>query len=156
MKLNQSEFFQANQVDGKITDQQAMQMLFLPEGDTAQADSGVPDAEEVTKPEDQKATSQPEPADKPADPPATETPAQADPVAQVILAKDGVHTIPFEKLTEARAAEQHWKEVAAQMQAQLEAAQKQPPAAQAPATPNEGTQEATGEDLFGDFSEEAL
>lgn len=153
MKLNQSEYFEANQVDGQLTDAQRMHMLSLPEGDTAQAEIGdPPDAETVGKPAAQEATSQPEPAKAPADPPA------ADPVAQVILAKDGVHTIPFEKLAEARAAEQHWKEVAAQAQAQLEALNKQPAAPAAPATPPAGdtTQPATGEDLFGDFSEEAL
>lgn len=146
MKLNQSEFFQANQVDGVLTDAQAMAMLSLPEGDTAQADSGVPDAAPVTPPAAQEATNQPPAA--PADP--------AAPAAQVILAKDGIHTIPFEKLTEARAAEQHWKEVAAQMQAQLEAAKAQPPAAQAPAAQAGETPPAIDADLFGDFSEEAL
>lgn len=150
MKLSQSEFFEANAVNGRLTDEQTMQMLELPEGDTAQAESGEPDAAPVTTPVDAAAT-QPAPADKPVDPPAADKAA-----APVILAKDGVHTIPFEKLTEARASEQHWKSVAAQMQAQLEAMQQQAPAAQARAAPNEETQAAAGEDLFGDFSEEAL
>lgn len=151
--MNQSEFFDANQVDGQLTDVQAMHMLSLPEGDTAQAEIGAPDADAAKQPQDPVDEKQPEPA-KPADPAATD-PAQADPVAQVILAKDGVHTIPFEKLTEARAAEQHWKDVAQQAQAQLEALTKAP-AATAPAAPDVQAQPAIGDDLFGDFSEEAL
>ena len=156
MKLNQSEYFEANQVDGRLTDAQAMQLLTLPEGDTAKADSDVPDVAAVTKPADTAATSQPTPATTPAEPAATD-PAQAEPANQVILAKDGIHTIPFEKLTEARNAEQHWKSVAQQAQEQLEALTKAPPAAKAPAVDPAGdTQPATGEDLFGDFSAEAL
>lgn len=151
MKLNQSEYFEANQVEGQLTDQQRMHMLSLPEGDTAQADSDdAPTVAAVKQPEP-VATSQPTPAEPPVEPKATE------PAAQVILAKDGVHTIPYEKLTEARTAEQHWKDVAQQATAQLEALTKAQSAAPAPAAQPEGaTQPAADEDLFGDFSEDAL
>lgn len=131
----QTEFFVANAVDGNLSDAQMMQMLSLPEGDSAQAQVSVPAAEATPEPAlpvvDVKAV---EPEPKP-----------------VILAKDGVHTIPFEKLTEAREAEQHWKQVALDAQAKLEA-QKAAPVEQVPA----GTPEVEDEDLFGDFSEEGI
>lgn len=144
-----------------LTDAQMAELLSLPEGDTA------PDAE----------SGQPEPtpapvAEKTAETaPETETTQPAAPTdaqAQVILAKDGVHTIPYDKLVEARDAEKQWR-------AQAEAAQKQLAEMQAKfqrdnlqqqtanATPEQ--LEAQAEDaiskgvdpsLFGDFSEEAI
>ena len=131
----QTEFFVANAVDGNLSDAQMMQMLSLPEGDSAQAQVSVPAAEAT-----------PEPAL-----PVVEVKAVEPEPKPVILAKDGVHTIPFEKLTEAREAEQHWKQVALDAQAKLEA-QKAAPVEQVPA----GTPEVEDEDLFGDFSEEGI
>ncbi len=109
-----------------------MQMLNLPEGDSAKAQVSEPDAEA---------------------PPEPDTPVEVTAVEQkpVILAKDGVHTIDYEKLVEAREAEKHWKQVAAEAQAQLEA-QKAAPAA--PTQPEAAMPEDA--DLFGDFSEEAI
>ena len=125
-------------------------MLELPEGDTAQAESGEPDAAPVTTPVDAAAT-QPAPADKPVDPPAADKAA-----APVILAKDGVHTISYDKLVDAREEAKSWRDIAAQATAQLEALQKAP-AAPAQAAPAGETQQDDGDDNeFGDFSEGAL
>lgn len=124
-------------------------MVMLPEGDsTTPAMESVqgsesPDAVADDKTQTQQAQAEPkvEPEPKP-----------------VILAKDGVHTIPFEQLEaareaerQARAAEEALRAEIAQLQAQL--ASKPAPETQAvPTTPEPGIDK----DLFGDFSEEAL
>lgn len=107
-----------------------MQMLDLPEGDSTP----------VVQSSEPEAAATPEPEAK------IEEKVEAEPV---ILAKDGVHTIPFEKLAEAREAEQHWKKVALEAQQLLEA-QKAAPVAEKVETP------AVEENLFGDFSEESI
>lgn len=131
--VNQSEFFEANQVNGNLSDAQMMAMLSLPEGDSLKEQVSVPAAEAAPEPKAE--------------------PATAETVEPVILAKDGVHTIEYAKLVEAREAEQHWKRVALEAQQLLEAqkAQPQQPVQTSPAEPV--AQEA---DLFGDFSEEAI
>lgn len=131
------EFFEANQVDGKLTDAQAMQMLT--QGDTVQTESGVPNVTAEVKPE---------PVAKVEPEPAAETPP-------VILAKDGVHTIPFEKLTEAREAEKHWKTVAEQAQQQIEALKSATTQA-APAEPAKVETPAAENVDFGDYSDAAI
>lgn len=145
----QSEFFLTNQVDGKLTDEQTMRMLELQEGETGAKtpESGVPDATAAAS----QAPIVQEPVTK--DDPEPVIPAKTEP-EPVILAKDGVHTIPFEKLTEARAAEQHWRDVAAAQTAELEALKQAPPAA-AVAALQEGATEEDG-DVFGDYSETAI
>ena len=80
--MNQAEYFLANQVDGELTEAQTLQMLGLPEGDTPKGDSGEPDTTSETKPAAEVAKVDP------VQEPVVEKP-------QVILAKDGVHTIPF-------------------------------------------------------------
>lgn len=127
----QAEFYEANAVDGNLSDAQMMQMLNLPEGDSAQAQVSVPDAE-----------TPPEPVV-----PVEVTAVEAKPV---ILAKDGVHTIEYEKLVEAREEAKHWKQVALDAQAAKPEAQKAPE----PAVVE--TPSAEDEDLFGDFSEEGI
>lgn len=133
--MNQESFFLANQVNGELSDAQTMQMLDLPEGDSAQAQSSVPDAATTPEPEAQV-------EDKTVE------------SKQVIVAKDGVHTIPYEKLTEAREAEQHWKRVA-QEASQLLEAHKATPAAP-PQVPETAATSEPDTDIFGDYSEEAL
>ena len=131
----QTEFYLANQVDGNLTDAQTMHMLGLPEGDSTQVQIDVPAiaATEVTAPDVDGKTVEPE-----------QTP--------VILAKDGVHTIPFEKLTEAREAERLAKAQAADLLQQLEAL-RNAPAATVAEMPITTTDDA---DVFGDFSEAAI
>ena len=83
------------------------------------------------------------------------------------MARDGVHTIPYEKLEEARKGEQHWKaqaEAAQQQLAELQAqAQARADAGTAPtktdnmvATAEAAIEAGADVGIFGDFSEEAL
>ena len=85
----------------------------------------------------------------------------------VVMARDGVHTIPYEKLEEARKGEQHWKaqaEAAQQQLAELQAqAQARADAGTAPtktdnmvATAEAAIEAGADVGIFGDFSEEAL
>lgn len=158
----QAEYFQEHAVNGELTDAQTLKMLHLPEGDTsATLESGKPDAaasEEATtdevqgKQDDKKEATQAEP----------------DPEKAVVLAKDGVHTIPYEKLTEARGDAKQWKEQAEAALAELEAfkaqAQKRADAGEAPTKTDAQAQTAEAAiieagidpEIFGDFSEEAL
>ena len=85
----------------------------------------------------------------------------------VVLAKDGKHTIPFDRLEKARQGEQHWRaqaEAAQRQLAELQAqAQARADAGQAPtktdnmvATAEAAIEAGVDASLFGDFSEEAL
>lgn len=84
----------------------------------------------------------------------------------VVMAKDGKHTIPFEKLAEARDEAKEWKQRFEEQQAQIAAMQQAAPnVSQAQAENNLQTAqaliEASGNDvdvieLFGDFSEQAI
>lgn len=146
--MNQAEYFLANQVDGELTEAQTLQMLGMPEGDTPTGDSGEPDTTSDAKPAAEVAKVDPVQA------PAAEK-------QPVILAKDGVHTIPFEKLEEARQDGQQWKKTATELQAQVEtyAAQLAEFKAKTDAgvkatepTPVAGMEEVD----FGDYSDEAI
>lgn len=137
--MNQAEFFLANQVNGQLTDAQMLEIMNLPEGDTVESltttDSSQPDAAIVpvayVAKVDETKVIEPEP---------------------MLLAKDGKHVIPYEKLTEAREDAQHWKQVAAEAIAKLEQAPKPTPGATAPAAPDATEDES----LFGDLSDEAV
>ena len=85
----------------------------------------------------------------------------------VVMARDNKHTIPFEKLEEAREGQKHWRAQAEAAQQELEAlkaaAQERADSGQAPT--KQDNQIAAAEaaidagvdpELFGDFSEEAL
>lgn len=148
------------------------------EGDTAAApavaDTGAPaagteastDAPAAAPAAPAPAPAAPAPAPAPADAPtaapaATPAPAAAPAVAEadsVILAKDGKHTIPYQKLVSAREeaksatarAEQAERD-AAQLREQLAKATTAPAAA-----PASAAAPAAASDLFGDFSDQAL
>lgn len=158
----QAEFFEANAVDGKLTDAQMVQFLQLPEGEiefTDNSNSGEPGAAsgkaETTDGSQATGTNE----NKGTEPPPGEA---------VILAKDGKHTIPYTKLVEAREGEKHWKALAEQAQSKLAELQAQAAQRQTDGEAATGTDKAvaaataaidSGEvpaDLFGDFSEEAL
>ena len=157
----QAEYFQANAVDGELTAAQMMELVQLPEGDialapAASANSSVPAAASGAQTQEPIAT-----------PSNTTATAQTEAQAQVILAKDGVHTIPFEKLVEAREEGKHWKAQAQAAQDALAALQAQADAraeAGKAATATDKAVEAASAaieagadpDLFGDFSEEAI
>lgn len=137
--MNQEEFYLANQVDGQLTDAQTMQMLGLPEGDSTQVQSSVPDAAADAEPDTQVDVKAVEPAPQ---------------VTPVLMAKDGVHTIDYQKLVDAREAERVARAQMAEMMQELDALKKAPKTTAPEVTPAE-MQEADG-DLFGDFSEEAI
>lgn len=117
------DFFSTNEVTGALTPEQAAQLLELPhQGDTVEQT-------------EQAAAPAPAPApDTSAAEPNTKTDPAPDELSAdnaVILAKDGKHTIPFDKLAEAResaqlaAAERDAAvQRAAELQAQLDAAKQ--------------------------------
>lgn len=153
--MNQPEFFQQHAVDGILPDHLMAQMLALPEGDMGLGVSPALDGSPTVTTEEPAA-----PTPAPAAPAAT--PAPAEP--QVILARDGVHTIPFERLQEARElaqqAQQRAEEAARQAAALAEENERlraaaTPSSAPAPAqTPAPAP--AEGEGLFGDYSDTAI
>lgn len=132
--------------NGNLSPEHMAQMLSLtPEGDTGdKPDSGEPDAT-AKEPE-----AKPEP-----ETPKAEEPAQPEP-EPVVLAKDGVHTIPFEKLTEARTEAQKWAQVAREKEAELEAFKAQAQQTKPEPVAAEAKPEKSDEDLFGDFSDAAI
>ena len=151
-----SDFLQTHAPDGVMTPQQAAQFLELAQGDTGTTpDSVTPDADPVV---DASTPESAEPA------PATEP---EDPAKSVILARDGVHTIPYGKLAEAREAEKQAKAYAEALNTELQAlkaeAQARADAGQAPTKTDNAVAAATAAiesgadpELFGDFSEAAL
>jgi len=173
--MNQHEFYQAHQIDGQLTEAQMAQLLMLPEGDTSTTlESNEPAVASESKPTDtpvENASEKPAEAGQASDQPAA---ADDDASPKVLLAKDGVHTIPYEKLVEARQGEQHWKSQAEAAQAAAQAAQVQLQALQqaaeqraasgtAPTATDSAVAAATaaienGVDpsIFGDFSAEDL
>lgn len=177
MSNTQEEFLQTHAASGALSPEQAAQFLELVEGDTGSTPDtgGEPSATpaEAAKPDDVPGKTNDEPkADGGA--PSAATPSEPDPAKTVILAKDGVHTIPFEKLTEAREgeraareSEQEWRNKAEAAQQELEtlraAAQLRADAGQAPTATDKNVATAAavidaGVDpqVFGDFSEEAI
>lgn len=159
-----NEFFQTHAPSGDMNPQQAAQLLELAMGDTGStpdnggAPSDTPEADQGAAAWQGNEEGQP----------GVKTPAaDPDPANTVVLAKDGVHTIAYQKLVDARAGEQHWKSQAAAAQQQLEALQQQAEqranAGQAPtATDNAAAAAAAAiengvdPEIFGDYSEEAL
>ena len=162
MTTTQTEYFQAHAVDGVLTDAQMLELLELPEGDTAKAESGVPDAASAQAADTGKQAGENEKNED-----ATSQTSGPDPAKAVILAKDGVHTIPYAKLEEARQGAQHWKAMAEAAAAELDAlkaqAQQRADAGDAPTTADRQVAAAeaaidAGVDpsIFGDFSEESM
>lgn len=159
----QSEFFLEHAVNGELTDAQMVQMMSLPEGDTSVLlEGGMPAATESAKatPGGEQGTT------NEAENESATTP-DPDPAKAVVLAKDGVHTIPYEKLAEAREGEKHWKAQAEAAAAELAAlkaqAEQRAEAGEAPTQTDKAlafAQEAIAQGVdpsfFGDFSEEAL
>lgn len=162
---NQTEFFLANAVDGQLTDEQMGQMLSLPEGDTGfTPESGEPSTASGTT----EATETVEKADTPqgGTPKVDEVPTEPD-TKPVLLAKDGIHTIDYQKLVDAREGEKQWKAAAEAAQQQLAAlqaqAQQRADAGVAPTATDNAVASATelieggvDPEIFGDFSEMAI
>ncbi len=124
------DFLDTNQVTGALTPEQAAQLLELPhEGDT------VDETETASAPAPAPAQPDTSPA---VDVESNATKTDAEPANltadnAAILAKDGKHLIPFDKLAEARESAQRAaaerdeaQRIAAELQAKLEAASRQP------------------------------
>lgn len=155
----QNELIETN--GGKASPELAAQLLEQAlNGDTANAENGSqPETTQVTeenapKVEGQDGTQQP-----------NEDQLNTD--NAVILAKDGKHTIPYDKLVEARNGEKEWKQKfdeAQQQLAQLQAdAQERKDNGQAPTAQDnqadiaqQAIDQGVDPAIFGDFSEEAL
>lgn len=161
-------------IEGALTPEQARQALALAEsGDTGITpdNGGAPTATPATEPTSTEGadtkTQQQNTDTGTTGTSSTSATEVVDPTKAVILARDGKHTIPYERLEQARQGEQHWKaqaEAAQQRLAELQAqAQARADAGQAATTTDNMAAQAqaaidAGEDagLFGDFSEEAL
>lgn len=102
----------------------------------------------------------PAPAPAPAATPAPAAPPAEDPANTVILAKDGKHTIGYDKLVEARERAKAAETEADRLRQELEAARRAPAPAPAPAStspaPAPAAAPAEDQPLFGDYSEEAM
>jgi len=138
----QAEFFQAHAVDGVLDEKLIAEFLQLPEGDSGLGpQSGEP-----------APTPAPTPAPAPVEPAATPAPSPEP----VILAADGVHTIGYEKLVEARNEAKAAKARADELEAENAALKNAaPPPAPTPA-PTSAPAPAEVKPDFGDFSDEAL
>lgn len=148
-----NEFIQS--LEGELTAEQVDQLIHGPEGDTdAQADDEGNEPGVTTETEDSKQDGE-----------ADDSGLTAE--NAVVMARDNKHTIPFEKLEEAREGQKHWRAQAEAAQRELESlkAQAQARADAGEAPTKQDNQIAAAEaaidagvdpELFGDFSEEAL
>lgn len=148
-----AEFLAQHAPDGVLTPQQADDLLDLAQGDTG-----------TTLPETGGAPAVP--AGNAVNTASTQN-VDPDPANAVILAKDGKHTIPYEKLAEAREAERTWRTAAENAQTELAALKAQADAradaGQAPTKTDADVATATAAielgvdpEIFGDFSEAAI
>ena len=171
MSTEHDEFYQSLDADN-ITPEQAAQMLEMGwkgDTDTAESETGseTPAAStesDAGESDDDTATDEQHEQDK------GEGQDQAKPDAEqepVLLAKDGKHTIPYDKLVEAREGEKHWKQQAEANAAELERlkaeAQERADAGEAAtqtdknaAMAQDAIDNGVDPDLFGDFTEEDL
>ncbi len=168
MSTTPQEFLQTHAPDGVLSPEHAGQLLALYEGDTgeqvtATPESGAPNADAAGTTTKTAEQGNPEPQPNAA---GAATP-EVDPANAVILAKDGKHTIPYEKLIEARDGEKHWKTqheaVALELQALKAQSQVRADAGLAPtvadhqvAAAEAAIKAGVNPALFGDFSEESI
>lgn len=162
-----NDFLARTDITGRLTPEQAAEFMQLEQGDTGdfspeQEAAPAVTASTDTPPDDEAAQ---KPSDDSKDPLAAAD--EPDPAQAVVLAKDGKHTIPYQKLLDARSGEQHWKAQAEAARQQLEALQSQ-----AQQRADDGARPTTTDNMvkaaeaaidagvdasiFGDFSEAAL
>ena len=167
MTVDANSFIDDSFNDGDWSPQDAARYLEMSmNGDTEQSES-------IDTPADTAADEQTTEPDDKDDAPATEAPTDTlndssnDDVEgeKVVLARDGVHTIPYEKLVEARERDRVSQEQLAAANAELESLRKQlqTPTNVAPTQQEQDIETAqaaidagVNPDYFGDFSEEAL
>lgn len=173
--MNTDEFFQQHAPDGEMTAEVAAKLLELAEGDTGEP---TPETGSVAPaaavPVDQVAAAAPVTDDVAKVDEQVAGAEQEDPAKSVIMAKDNLHTIPYQRLQDARegkqAAEAREQEALLKLQdaqkeldALKQEAQSRVDAGMAPtnADKNLAAAEAALDagvdpELFGDFSPEAL
>ena len=163
-----TDFLESNEVNGALSPLQAAQLLNLgSEGDTGAPALEIGGAPASTTAADTTTTDPLRPDTKTNDSAAAAPSDKTPATPAVLLAKDGVHTIPYEKLEQARQGEQHWKAQAEATQQELAAlkaaAQVRADAGQAPTTQDNQVAAAQAAieagvdpEIFGDFSEAAL
>lgn len=167
MTVDANSFIDDSFNDGDWSPQDAARYLEMSmNGDTEQSES-------IDTPADTAADEQTDTPDDKDDAPATEAPTDTpddssnDDVEgeKVVLARDGIHTIPYEKLVEARERDRVSQEALAAANAELAVLrqQNQTPATVAPTQQEQDIETAqaaidagVNPDYFGDFSEEAL
>jgi len=156
MTTGTDEFIQT--LDGNLSPEQVARLLESGDGDTtatAAEKGNEPDITTVKGTEGQQAT------------PAAGEGGEPDPAKAVLLAKDGIHTIPYDRLVEAREEGKNWKAQAEAAQLQLQTlhaeAQARANAGQAPtaidtkaAVAQAAIEQGADASLFGDFSEQDL
>ena len=163
--------FDYSNIDGALTPEQAALALAAGEGDTSAEleNGGTPEATTVKEDpagSDDDNEAKPDAAAEAGKSADTKANAE-DPAKTVVLARDGIHTIDYQVLADARNGEKHWKEQAEAAQRQLAEltaqAQAREAAGAAPtktdnmvATAEAAIQAGADASLFGDFSEEAL
>lgn len=163
----QDEFIQS--LEGDITPEQAAQLLEMGEGDTGDPEPGSePDATSTEQGDDQKAAAAENEQQKMTEGDGDgQGEGEPDPENAVILAKDGKHTIPYDKLVEARerakAAEARAAEVESKLAEYQQAAEQRKAEGEAPteadtnaAVAQAAIDQGVDPEIFGDFSEEAL
>ena len=167
MTVDANSFIDDSFNDGDWSPQDAARYLEMSmNGDTSQGESIETPAdtaadEQTTEPDDKDDTPATEaPADKPDDSSNDDVEGE-----KVVLARDGVHTIPYETHVAYREGERAAKEALAAANAELEILRKQnqTPATVAPTQQEQDIETAqaaidagVNPELFGDFSEEAL
>lgn len=139
----QAEYFQTTAVDGDLTDAQMQHMLLLPEGDSEALFSHDGEPDSVT-------------GNPPETPAVVIAPAGAPAPEPVLLAKDGVHTISYDKLVDAREEARANKELAEARRLEIEALKQASTPAPAPAPAGAPAPEGDDGNVFGDFSDEEL
>lgn len=174
--MNTSEFIQQNAPDGEMTPEQAAQLLELAD----QGDTNTQLLEEGSEPaaapvvEDNSQDASADDNVTKTDEPAPATAPEDDPVNTVIMAKDGKHTISYDKLVEAREGKQAADAIAQEALTKLQEAQKELDALRAQsqqradagidttvtdknlAAAEAAIDAGVDPELFGDFSEEAI
>ncbi|MGP9490833.1 hypothetical protein [Psychrobacter sp. AOP7-B1-24] len=172
MTVDANSFIDENFDDGDWSPEQAAQYLEASmNGDTEQsesidtpADTDAEDEQTEVEADKDDTPATETPTDKPEDDATSNDDAEAD-GEKVVLARDGVHTIPYEKLVEVRERDRVSQEQLAAANAELEALRKQvqTPANAAPTQQEQDIETAqaaidagVNPDYFGDFSEEAL
>ena len=164
MTVDANSFIDDSFNDGEWSPQQAAQYLEMSmNGDTSQGESIEPPADTVVD-KQTDAPAQETITDTPDDNATSSDDADAD-GEKVVLARDGIHTIPYEKLVEARERDRVSQEALAAANAELEVLRKQlqTPTNVAPTQQEQDIETAqaainagVNPDYFGDFSEEAL